>query len=89
MKYLARFQEIEKIEIPENYHRQNRQNPLAATKTVPTVPPALQEMPDLEFCDSGPMLGLWLWHGWVVPTAATMTAYRRYCRLRLINKNSK
>ncbi len=42
------------------------------------TPPALQAWPGLELCDDGPLLGLWHWRGFIMPTQATMPAYRRY-----------
>ncbi len=49
---------------------------------APDAPPALQKMPGMELHDDGPLLGLWLWRGWCVPTAATMPDFRRYHQQR-------
>ena len=49
---------------------------------APELPPALIEIPGLEFCDSGALCGLWLRRiggaCWIVPTRGTMPAYRKY-----------
>jgi hypothetical protein len=40
-----------------------------------SVPPALEEMPDLKFDEKS---SLWTCNGFIVPTRGTMPAYRKY-----------
>ncbi len=39
-----------------------------------SLPPALQEHPGMDFVEPG----LWVWRGFIVPTPATMPAYRKH-----------
>jgi hypothetical protein len=50
------------------------------------LPPALIEVPGLEFCDAGALCGLWIRRingaSWIVPTRGTRPSYDRFIASR-------
>ena len=45
-----------------------------ASEESSSLPPALQEYPGIDLVEPG----LWVWRGFIVPTPATMPAYRKH-----------
>lgn len=43
------------------------------------IPPALQERPGMDLVEPG----LWVWRGFIVPTPATMPAYKKHCNRQI------
>ena len=70
MKYFNSF-----LENVSSYDGEYLKTCLAAVEEE-QQPPALQEFPGLELDDDG----LWRWRGCIMPTRATMPAYRKRWR---------